>query len=378
LKEIIPQYNEEPDMDVLDMEFTTDDARWQAVMERDAMADAAFFYAVRSTGIYCRPSCPSRLARRDHVEFYLTVLAAEQAGFRACKRCSPEQTGTRGAMLALAACRQIEAALKAGEPEPALAALAASAGLSRFYFQRVFRQVVGVTPKAFAAVKRAHCAAAALAGGAPVTEAIYEAGYASPRGFYEQAAPRLGMAPHVFRNDGQGETIRFATGQCSLGAFLVAATAKGVCAVSLGDDPDFLLRALQDRFAKAALIGADAEFEQLVGKIVAVIEAKAGAPITQSDLPLDIRGTAFQQKVWQALRDIPLGMTATYSGIAAQIGLPNAMRAVASACAANPLAIVIPCHRVVRTGGALSGYRWGIARKQALLQREAMAADGDD
>ena len=372
-------------MDALNREFSTDEARWQAVTARDAMADAAFFYAVRSTGIYCRPSCPSRLARRDHVEFYPTVLAAEQAGFRACKRCRPEQAGTRNAMLVLAACRQIEAALEAGAPEPTLGSLAASAGLSRFHFQRVFHQAVGVTPKAFAAARRAHCAAAVLAGGAPVAGAIYEAGYASPRGFYEQAAPRLGMAPHVFRNDGEGETIRFATGQCSLGAFLVAATVKGVCAVSLGDDPELLLRALQDRFAKARLIGGDAGFEQLVGQIVAIIEApkpgieapKSATPGAEPGLPLDIRGTAFQQKVWRALRDIPLGMTATYSGIAAQIGLPKAMRAVASACAANPLAVVIPCHRVVRTGGALSGYRWGIARKQALLQREVKANSDD-
>ena len=363
-------------MDALNTKFATDEARWQAVAARDAKADAAFFYAVRSTGIYCRPSCPSRLARRDHVEFYPSVLDAEQAGFRACKRCRPEQAGTQKSMLALAACRQIEAALAAGEPEPALAALAAGAGLSRFHFQKLFRQAVGMTPKAFAATKRAHRAAAALAGGGPVTGAIYQAGYASPRGFYEQAAPRLGMAPHVFVNDGQGETIRFASGQCSLGVFLVAATAKGVCAVNLGDDPELLLRALQDRFAKARLIGADAGFEQLVGQIVAVIEAKAGALGPQADLPLDIQGTVFQQKVWQALRNIPSGMTATYSEIAAQIGLPKARRAVASACAANPLAIIIPCHRVVRTGGALSGYRWGIARKQALLQREALAMNG--
>ncbi len=361
-------------MDTLIAEFATDDARWTAVQARDAAADQAFVYAVRSTGIYCRPSCPSRRARRDHVDFYPSSFAAEQAGFRSCKRCHPDQNGKPEARLALAACRRIEQALEAGAPVPTLAALAREAGLSRFHFQKLFKQAVGVTPKAYANARRARRAEDALIAGAPVTNAIYDAGYASPRGFYEQAASWLGMTPRIFRNDGQGETIRFAIGQCSLGAFLVAATCRGICTISLGDDPALLLQDLKKRFAKARLIGDDAGFESLIKQIVTMIEA----PNMRQDLPLDIRGTAFQQKVWQALRDIPLGMTASYSAIAALISQPQAVRAVATACGANPLAVVIPCHRVVRADGALSGYRWGIARKQALLEREAIAVNRDE
>jgi AraC family transcriptional regulator of adaptative response/methylated-DNA-[protein]-cysteine methyltransferase len=306
-RESISEDDEEPDMDTLIAEFATDEARWTAVQARDAAADQAFVYAVRSTGIYCRPSCPSRLARRDHVDFYPSSLAAEQAGFRSCKRCHPGQDGKPEARLALAACRRIEQALEAGEPIPALAVLAADAGLSRFHFQKSFKQAVGVTPKAYAAARRARRAEDALIAGAPVTGAIYDAGYASPRGFYEQAAPRLGMTPRAFRDGGRDETIRFAIGQSSLGVFLVAATDKGICAISLGDDPDLLLRDLQGRFAKARLIGADAGFEALIGQVVAVIESRA----QRLDLPLDIRGTVFQQRVWQALRDIPAGETAS-------------------------------------------------------------------
>jgi AraC family transcriptional regulator of adaptative response/methylated-DNA-[protein]-cysteine methyltransferase len=357
-------------MDALTLPFPTDEARWNAVQARDAAADRIFLYAVRSTGIYCRPSCPSRRARRDHVEFYRTSLDAEKAGFRPCKRCRPEYATSRDAALALAACRRIERALDAGEQAPPLAVLAAEAGLSRFHFQRLFKQSVGVTPKEFAGAEQARRAAQALAAGMPVTGAIYEAGYASSRGFYEQAAPRLGMAPHRFRDGGRGETIRFATGRSSLGAFLIAATDWGICAISLGDDPDLLVQELRARFCKARLIGADAGFTAVVRQIVAMIETPGQSP----DLPLDIRGTAFQQKVWRALRAIPSGTTATYTAIAAEIGLAGGARAVAGACAANPLAVIIPCHRVVRRGGALSGYRWGVERKCALLQREAGSA----
>ena len=339
-----------------------DAARWKAWECRDVAA--RFVYAVRSTGIYCRPSCKARRAKRENIAFYATGAEAERAGFRPCRRCRPEEPAGPASSLALECCRRIEAALEAGEPVPPLAELAGASGLSRFHLLRLFKSATGMTPKAYASACRAWRARRELAGGAAVTEAIYGAGYGSPRGFYEQAA--LGMAPRRFRKGGEGETIRFATGRCSLGAFLVAATEAGICAVSLGDDAEALARELRDRFAKAWLIGADAEFEALIARVVGLIEAPGRAV----DLPLDIRGTLFQHRVWQALREIPAGETVNYTGIAARIGAPKACRAVARACAENPLAVVVPCHRVVRRDGALSGYRWGIARKRALLDRE--------
>jgi AraC family transcriptional regulator of adaptative response/methylated-DNA-[protein]-cysteine methyltransferase len=265
-----------------------------------------------------------------------------------------------------AACRAIEAA----ESAPSLAALARAAGLSAFHFHRLFKAVTGVTPKSYATAARGHRARAALAEAGTVTEAIYDAGFNSSGRFYEQSGALLGMTPTAFRAQGAGERITFALGQCRLGAILVARSEKGICAISLGDDPDALLRALQDRFPAAELAGGDAQFERLVALVVGFVEA----PATGLDLPLDIRGTAFQQRVWQALRAIPAGQTASYAEIAAAIGAPKAVRAVASACAANTLAVAIPCHRVVRQDGALSGYRWGVERKRALLAREAASA----
>jgi AraC family transcriptional regulator of adaptative response/methylated-DNA-[protein]-cysteine methyltransferase len=265
-----------------------------------------------------------------------------------------------------AACRAIEAA----ENAPSLAALARAAGLSAFHFHRLFKAVTGVTPKSYATAARGHRARAALAEAGTVTEAIYDAGFNSSGRFYEQSGALLGMTPTAFRNQGAGERIIFALGQCRLGAILVARSEKGICAISLGDDPDALLRALQDRFPSAELAGGDVQFERLVALVVGFVEA----PATGLELPLDIRGTVFQQRVWQALRAIPAGQTASYAEIAAAIGAPKAVRAVASACAANTLAVAIPCHRVVRQDGALSGYRWGVARKRALLAREAASA----
>jgi len=262
-----------------------------------------------------------------------------------------------------AACRAIESA----ETAPSLASLARVAGLSAFHFHRLFKSITGVTPKSYAYAARGNRARAALALAGTVTEAIYDAGFNSSGRFYAQSAALLGMTPTAFRQQGAGERITFALGQCRLGAILVARSAKGICAISLGDDPDSLLRALQDRFPAAELIGGDAEFERLVALVVGFVEA----PGTGLDLPLDIRGTAFQQRVWQALRAIPAGQTASYTEIAARIGAPSAIRAVASACAANTLAVAIPCHRVVRQDGTLSGYRWGVARKRALLAQEA-------
>jgi len=263
----------------------------------------------------------------------------------------------------LAACRHIEAC----ETPPTLDELAATAGLSRFHFHRLFRQVTGVTPAAYARACRAARARAALAGGGSVTEAIHEAGFNSSGRFYEQTDGMLGMTPTRYRRGGAAETIRFAVGVCSLGHILVAATGKGVCAILLGDDPDALLRDLQDRFAQAELIGGDAGFEDLVARAVGLVDH----PGRLCELPLDVRGTAFQRQVWQALRDIPAGATVSYAELAARLGRPSATRAVAGACAANAIAVAIPCHRVVRGDGALSGYRWGVARKRALLDAEA-------
>jgi AraC family transcriptional regulator, regulatory protein of adaptative response / methylated-DNA-[protein]-cysteine methyltransferase len=346
-------------------DFSGDAARWAAVQRRDRTADGKFFYSVRTTGVYCRPSCAARLPRRENVRFHESCAAAERAGFRPCKRCRPDAPALEERnMLAIAkACRLIEAA----ESPPDLDSLAAAAGLSRFHFHRVFKAATGVTPKAYAAARRIERLRAALPRSATVTEAIYDSGYNSSGRFYADSAGVLGMKPRDFRAGGKGATIRFALGACSLGSILVAATEKGVCAILLGDEPAPLLRDLEDRFPNAELIGGDRDFEQLVAKVIGFIEA----PALGLDLPLDVRGTAFQQRVWEALRAIPAGTKASYTEIARRIGRPKAVRAVAQACAANAIAVAIPCHRVIRNDGALAGYRWGIERKRALLAREA-------
>ena len=344
--------------------FTTDAERWQAVVTRDRAANGAFYYAVRTTGVYCRPSCAARLARRENVSFHATCEAAERAGFRACKRCRPDQPADDGHAAAVAkACRLIDEA----EELPRLAALAEAAGLSPFHFHRVFKAMTGLTPKAYAAGQRGRRLVAELPRAGSVTEAIYGAGFNSSGRFYAASNNLLGMTPSRFRAGGMDLEIRFAVGQCSLGAILVAATDKGVCAIMMGEDPDALTHELETRFPKAKLLGGDKSFEEWVAKVVGFVEA----PHLGLALPLDLRGTAFQQRVWQALRDIPPGTTTTYTELAQRLGMPNAVRAVAGACASNPVAVAIPCHRVVRRGGALAGYRWGIERKRALLDREA-------
>jgi AraC family transcriptional regulator of adaptative response/methylated-DNA-[protein]-cysteine methyltransferase len=347
--------------------YATDAARWEAVKRRDHAADGAFYYSVRTTGVFCRPSCGSRRARRENVAFHASAAAAEKAGFRPCRRCRPDgpALAERQAEAVAKACRLIERA----EEMPRLDALAKAAGLSRFHFHRVFKATTGVTPKAYADAHRAQRVRDALASSGSVTEAIYGAGFNSSGRFYAASADMLGMRPRDFRAGGSGADIRFALGQCSLGAILVAATQKGICAIAFGDDPDALLHDLQDRFPKARLIGGDAAFEKLVAKVVGLVED----PSERFNLPLDVRGTAFQQRVWQALRKIPAGATATYTDIAKRIGAPKAVRAVAAACAGNPVAVAIPCHRVVRLDGDVAGYRWGVARKRALLAKEQAA-----
>ena len=345
--------------------FAGDAERWAAVERRDRGADGAFYYSVRTTGVYCRPSCAARLARRENVRFHASCEEAEAAGFRPCKRCRPNEAAlaVRRAAAVAKACRLIETA----EEMPNLDALAGSAGMSRFHFHRVFRTITGVTPKVYAAAHRARRVREALPQSSTVTEAIYGAGFNSSGRFYAKSEQVLGMTPTRFRSGGSGAAIRFAVGECSLGSILVAATDKGVCAILLGDKPEALVRELEDRFPRATLIGGDEDFEQWVAKVIGFVEA----PALGLDLPLDVRGTAFQQRVWQALRKIPAGATVTYSEVAQRIGAPKAVRAVGQACASNAIAVAIPCHRVVRNDGSLSGYRWGVERKRALLDREA-------
>ncbi len=344
--------------------------RWAAVQQRDALADEVFWYSVRSTGVYCRPSCGARPALRRNVAFHESRAEAEQAGFRPCLRCKPDQPALaeRQAALVASACRLIDQA----ETAPDLDALAASVGLSRFHFHRIFKAVTGITPRAYASAVRARRVQHALLGAGAavadsVTEALYVAGYNSSGRFYAQAQAVLGMTPGAYRAGGRGAQIRFAIAQCSLGAILVASTAQGICAILIDDDPAFLLRDLQDRFPAAELLGAEAEYEQVVARVIGLVEQ----PAQGLDLPLDVQGTAFQQRVWQVLREIPAGQTVSYAQLAQRVGLPRGARAVASACAANALAVAIPCHRVVRQDGSLSGYRWGVDRKAVLLEREA-------
>lgn len=340
------------------------DPRWRAVAARDAAADGKFYYAVKTTGVYCRPSCAARLARPEHVSFYATCADAERAGFRACKRCKPKEPPLHEVHTATAEriCRYIETAREV----PTLSELARLAGMSVYHFHRLFKTITGVTPKAYAAAHRAKRLRGELRRGGKVTNAIYDAGYNASSRFYEKSDALLGMTPAKYRAGGADIDIRFAIGNCLLGAILVAASTRGVCALWLGDKPDVLEQALHAQFPHARLAAGNKKFAQWVARAVGLVDA----PARGMTLPLDIRGTAFQQRVWKALQKIPRGETATYREIAERIGSPKAVRAVAGACASNTLAVAIPCHRVVRVDGRLAGYRWGLARKQVLLERE--------
>ncbi|WP_234906415.1 bifunctional DNA-binding transcriptional regulator/O6-methylguanine-DNA methyltransferase Ada [Rhizobium rhizogenes] len=342
-----------------------DDPRWARVVARDKSADGQLWYSVSTTGIYCRPSCPSRTANPKNVSLHDTIGSARATGFRPCKRCNPEglSLDSENAALVAKACRIIEES----EEERSLDDLAAAVDCSASYFHRIFKASTGLTPKAYAAADRAKKLRESLETGTSVTEAIYDAGFNSSGRFYEKSTGMLGMTPTQYRSGGANEDIKFAVGQTYLGAILVASSAKGVASILLGDDPDELVRNLQDRFPKARLIGMDREYEALIARIVGFVEN----PGIGLDLPLDVRGTAFQRRVWQALQEIPVGERVSYSDIARRIGSPTATRAVAGACAANNIAVAIPCHRVVRNDGALSGYAWGVDRKRALLDREA-------
>jgi AraC family transcriptional regulator of adaptative response/methylated-DNA-[protein]-cysteine methyltransferase len=349
-----------------DADYQTDDARWQAVLARDAAADGAFFTCVHTTGIYCRPTCPARKPLRENVHFVQTVQEARREGYRACKRCKPDDVanlGERQTATIAAICERIETS----EDPLSLDDLASLAGMSRFHFHRVFKQVTGVTPKAYEMAHRANRVREGLTTTSTVTRAIHDAGFASNGRFYAATNNMLGMTPGAFRRGAPGTTIRLAFGESSLGLVLVAATDTGICSIMMGDDRDALKTELRRRFPNGSFVEDDADFESSVAEVVRCIEE----PRHGINLPLDIRGTAFQQRVWQALREIPRGMTMSYGEVASRIGAPGSARAVAAACAQNRIAIAIPCHRVVGKDGSLTGYRWGTERKREILEREA-------
>jgi AraC family transcriptional regulator of adaptative response/methylated-DNA-[protein]-cysteine methyltransferase len=339
-------------------------ARWGAVVRRDWDMDGQFVYAVRTTGVYCRPSCASRPKRREHVRFYTDATQAEAAGFRACLRCAPNGISPTERRVALveAACRRLADVNEVSD----LDSLARAAGISRFHFHRVFKAVTGITPRAYAAERRAERVRGALGTAGSVTEAIYGAGFNASSRFYAEAPAALGMTPSRYRAEGRSERIRFAVARCALGTVLVATSERGVCAILLGDEPAALEQDLRRRFARADLLQADAALASVVASVIAWIDRGTQA----SFLSLDMRGTVFQRRVWAALADIPEGRTATYAEVAAAVGRPGAARAVAGACATNALAVAVPCHRVVRSDGSVAGYRWGVARKHALLTQE--------
>lgn len=344
--------------------FDTMEARWKALVQRDENADGRFLYGVVTTGIYCRPVCKSRQPARKNVRFFENSAEAQAAGFRPCKRCRPDspQQAEPHARMVLQAC----AVLDAAERCPTLVELAQAVGFSPYHMQRVFRAKVGVSPRQYFLEKQAERVRAALPASGSVTEAIYQSGYGSSGEFYRQAGQILGMKPANYQNGGRGASIRYAIAECDLGWVLIAATTLGLCAIEFGDVPQTLEGRLKQRFPDADGLAADGPFGVWVEAVLRFLQR----PKNGLDLPLDIRGTAFQRQVWQALRDIPAGGTLSYAQVAQKIGRPAAARAVAQACAANRLAVAVPCHRVVRGDGSLGGYRWGLERKRRLLEKE--------
>lgn len=348
-----------------DCTFLTNNERWDALVTRNSGAESAFFYGVKTTSIYCRPTCSSRLPNRENVLFFDTCAAAENAGFRACKRCQPHATFPRQQQVEMIAniCKQIESS----EETLSLQELATAAGFSPFHFQRIFKALVGISPKQYEMAHRAKKVRYELARNSSVTQAVYNAGFGASSSFYNEATEMLGMKPMDYRKGGSSVEIRYAVKPSDLGWVLVAATTRGICAIQFSDDPKTAIAQLQERFPKAQFQANDSEFDSWVEKVIEFTRT----PQRKLNIPLDIQGTVFQQKVWQALRAIPAGKTASYTEIAQRLGNPKAVRAVARACAANDIAVAIPCHRVVGSNGSLTGYRWGIERKQALLAREA-------
>lgn len=340
-------------------------ARWQAVLNRNPAQDGQFYYGVRSTGIYCRPSCPSRRPKRENVQFFDDASSAEAAGFRACLRCRPGEVQTRRR-----AVLHVQHLLDTVQPTPSLTRLAEAVGLSPAHLQRVFKAEMGVSPKQYALARRGERVRHGLREGASVTAALYDAGHTSSRTLYDRKTDQLGMSPSSYRAGGAGQTVTYAVTGSVLGPMLVAATGRGLVAVRFGD-AETLIRELHAEYPRATLVQDGAP---LGAYLEALHEHLAGLR-RDLTLPHDAPGTAFQRKVWDALRSIPYGETRSYAQVAETIGQPQAVRAVARACATNPVALVVPCHRVMRSGGALSGYRWGTERKHALLERERATAD---
>ncbi|QGY39456.1 bifunctional DNA-binding transcriptional regulator/O6-methylguanine-DNA methyltransferase Ada [Pseudodesulfovibrio cashew] len=356
--------------------YDDDEVRWKAVKERDRDAAHEFYYGVRTTGVYCVPGCASRLPRRENAVFFDTAEAAEAAGFRACKRCRPDDPAHAHIPLKriMAACRTLERAVERGERPPGVAELARDTDMSSSRFGRLFSKLVGIGPKEYVQALRDAGVREALASGTPVTRALFDAGYSSASRFYERAEGVLGMRPARYRKGGKGLSIRYVVTESQLGLVLAAFTGKGVCAIELGDTPEELAASLRARFPGAVVKECEPQLDEQVREIVSLIRT----PGKGLSLPLDIRGTAFQQRVWRALRDIPAGETRTYSQVAESLGEPGSVRAVASACARNPLAVAVPCHRVVRKDGSLAGYRWGLERKRALLEAERHGRPGEE
>ena len=348
--------------------FDTDARRWRAVEKRIPEAGDAFVYAVTTTGIYCRPSCSSRRPNRKNVRFFDTSADAESAGFRACKKCKPQDSDN---------CRRIDDRIVQAchiidnsEQSPTLEQLGRAVGLSPYHFQRLFKSALGITPKEYAAGRRMHRMKDSLSQGASVTDAIFDAGFGSNSRLYENSDRELGMTPTTYQNGAQGMVIQYALGRSFLGPVIVAATDKGICAIEFGTSSQALVDQLRQRFPKADIKKGRDDFNRLVQTVTSFIES----PSQGLNLPLDIQGTAFQRRVWKALQNIPAGTTATYSDLAEQIGQPKAARAVANACAANKIAVAVPCHRVIRRDGNLGGYKWGLDRKQELLKKESVKA----
>ncbi len=346
---------------------------WNAVVARDRAMDGVFLYAVLSTGIYCRPSCPSKRPSRENVIFFNSREAAENAGFRPCKRCKPETAGEKDAKQRVIekVCRYIDT--HPDEPVT-LEALGRATGISPFHLQRTFKAVTGITPRAYADSRRLNALKSGLREGHSVTRSMYDAGYGSSSRLYERASSQLGMTPARYQKQGSGVNIHYTVAQTSIGKMLLAATERGICSIRFSDSAAVLERDLRTEYPKAEIARADEKLGKRVATLRAMISGKAAGAEGSKTLPLDIQATAFQRRVWEALQEIPRGTTKSYGKIAAELGQPNAARAVARACATNPVAVAIPCHRVVREDGSLGGYRWGMERKKRLLAVEAERA----
>jgi AraC family transcriptional regulator, regulatory protein of adaptative response / methylated-DNA-[protein]-cysteine methyltransferase len=349
----------------MQMRLGSPDQRWTLVLAHDAKADGRFVYAVKSTGIFCRPSCPSRRPKRENIEFFDSPAQAQQAGYRPCRRCTPLERNPQMQKVE-AACRYIDQNL---DITLSLTAISRHVAISPFHFQRLFKRILGISPREYQQARRAGKFRQALLGEGSVTEAIYEAGYSSSSRAYESIPAQLGMTPSAFRKGGEGIEIRCTVISTELGKLLVATTPRGVCAVRFGESEAALLRELKRDFEAAEIRRDDAGLESVASQIQQLLEG----PTAPLNIPLDLRGTAFQQMVWKELQRIPSGQTRSYTDLAKTIGRPKAVRAVANACGSNPVAVVVPCHRVVQKNGSLAGYRWGVKRKKLLLDREYSA-----